>query len=120
MNQLLSSLSLAQLRRAIVIREQIESLEKELAAVLGGTAAAAPAARAKKRTMSPAARAKIGAAQRARWAKQKGVKGAVAAAKAPEKPKRKVTPAGRRRLSALAKARWAKVKAAGKSSLKAG
>ena len=126
MNQLLSSLSVAQLRRAIEIREKIEALEKELVGIQGVSSVssvAAPAASGKKRTMSPAARAKIAAAQKARWAERKGKKSAAPAAKAvaksEPKPKRKLTAAGRRRLAALAKARWMKARAAGKTSLAA-
>jgi len=134
MNQTLSSLSVAQLRRAIDIRERIEALEKELASIQGLSPAPGPAASkktAKKRTMSPEARAKIAASQKAVWAKRKGKKttSAKAAPKAPAKaapkapaepasqPKRKLSAAGRKRLSALAKARWAEVHAAGKTSL---
>lgn len=130
MNQSLSSLSVAQLRQAIVVREKIEALEKELISILGGTPVAAPAESAesgKKRQMSPEARAKIGAAQKARWAKQKRAKPAPLPARGQEKPeskpkqpKRKMSPAGRRRLSELAIGRWAKVRASGKTSLKAG
>ncbi len=134
MNQTLSSLSVAQLRRAIAIREEIEALEKELASIQGLSPAPVPAPSkkaAKKRTMSPEARAKIAASQKAVWAKRKGKKTTVAkvATKAPAKsptkapakpasqPKRKLSPAGRKRLSALAKARWAAAHAAGKTSL---
>ncbi len=126
MNQTLSSLSVAQLRRAIAIREEIEALEKELASIQGLSPAPVPAPSkkaAKKRTMSPEARAKIAASQKAVWAKRKGKKTTVAkvATKAPAKPasqpKRKLSPAGRKRLSALAKARWAAAHAAGKISL---
>jgi len=126
MNQTLSSLSVAQLRRAIDIRERIEALEKELASIQGLSPAPGPAASkktAKKRTMSPEARAKIAASQKAVWAKRKGKKttSAKAAPKAPaepaSQPKRKLSAAGRKRLSALAKARWAEVHAAGKTSL---
>jgi hypothetical protein len=64
--------------------------------------------------MSAAAKARIAAAQRARWAK---VKGRAAAPKKEVKKKRKVSAATKARLAAIAKARWAKVKAAGKSAL---
>ncbi|MST94807.1 MAG: hypothetical protein EXS33_06000 [Pedosphaera sp.] len=60
--------------------------------------------------MSAAGRAKISAAQRVRWAKQKSVKPAPAPA-AP-KAKRKISAAARARMIAGAKARWAKVRAA--------
>jgi hypothetical protein len=62
--------------------------------------------------MSAQARAKIAAAQRARWAKAKGRSGG--ASKAARKPKasagkRKggITPEGRARLAAAMRARWA-------------
>jgi len=55
--------------------------------------------------MSAAARAKIAAAARARWARIKGRRGA-AVQKAPQR-KGGLTPAGRRKLSQLMKARWA-------------
>ena len=63
--------------------------------------------------MSAAARAKIAAAQRARWAKQKGKavpkKAAVAQNKASSR--KPMSPAMRKKLSALMKARWAERKA---------
>ncbi|MDB6154708.1 MAG: hypothetical protein JWL90_3161 [Chthoniobacteraceae bacterium] len=86
--------SVQQLQRAVQIAEQIEALEQELNSLLSqsapasapapaktsqsnGSAKQAPAAKSKpagkgKRTMSPETREKIAAAQRARWAKQKG------------------------------------------------
>jgi hypothetical protein len=54
------------------------------------------------RTISPAGRARIAAAQRARWAKVKGQK-AVGAHKG-----RTMSPAARKRIIAAQKARWAK------------
>ena len=60
--------------------------------------------------MSKSARAKIGAAQKARWAKLKGT------AKSAGKPKRKMSAAARALISAAQKARWAKVKAAQKGA----
>ena len=119
----LSSLSVAELKRAIAIKEQIESLEKQLTSVLGGKASTPSVGSTpkKKRTMSAAARARIAAAQRARWAKQKQSKAAprkaAAAAKAAPKAKRKLSPAARARIAKLTKARWAKARAAGKTKL---
>ena len=101
--------SLEQLKRAIAISEQIDALQSQLAAVLGGSspasakAAASGKSRKGKRTVSPEARAKMAAAQRARWAKRKG---AAAPAAKPEKKKRGLTPEGRARLAAAMKARW--------------
>lgn len=78
--------SVDQLKRALAIKEQIASLEAELTSVLGGTAAPAAATAKrkytkkaaavvadapKKRTMSAEGRARIIAAQKARWAKSK-------------------------------------------------
>jgi hypothetical protein len=63
--------------------------------------------------MSAAARRKIAAAQKARWAKVKDGK----SEKPGLKPKRKMSAAGRARIAAAAKARWAKAKAAGRKSL---
>ena len=76
MNTLLS-LTATQLKHAAAIKEKITSLEKELVAILGGAPAAkAPAAKPvkKKRKMSAAGRARIAAAQKARWAKIKAAK----------------------------------------------
>jgi len=55
------------------------------------------------RTVSAAGRARIAAAQRARWAKVKGRKVISITV-----PKRKMSPAARRRIVAAQKARWAK------------
>jgi len=106
----LSSLTSAQLRRAAGLKEKIDALNKKLASILGGSAPA-PAKAPKKRRMSAAGRAKIAAAQKARWAKAKGVRSAKPA------KKRKMSAAAKARISAAAKARWAKAKAAGKKSL---
>ena len=122
MSNQLSSLTTVQLRRAADLKEKIEALNKELAVILGATSSVATAAPVKgKRKMSAAARAKIAAAQKARWAKAKVGKVAVKptvkpAAKPAAKPS-KMSPAAKARLSAIAKARWAKVKATGKKTL---
>jgi hypothetical protein len=68
--------------------------------------------------MSPAARARIGAAQRKRWAKLKRGEDSYASDAAPvEKKKRRLNRAARAKLSAAAKARWARAKASGQSTL---
>ena len=107
----MTNLSASQLRHAADIKDEIESLENDLARLLG-TADGAAAPR-KRRKMSASARAKIAAAQRARWAKHHGTK----APKSAAKPRRKVSAAVRKRLAESAKARWAKAKAAGKTTL---
>ncbi len=106
----LGTLTVAQLKRAIAIKEQIEALESELGALLDTRA---PQARPGKRKVSAAGRARIAAAQRARWAKVRAATGG----RKPVRRKRKFSAAARAALSASAKARWAKVKAAGKSRL---
>jgi hypothetical protein len=61
----------------------------------------------KKRHMSASARARIAAAQRARWAKQKGQAATNSKATVKRSKSGGISAAGRRRLSALMKARWA-------------
>jgi hypothetical protein len=122
--------TLDQWKRGLAIAEQIAVLEKELAAILHGQSiAASPAAKAapvtgkrKKGKMSAAGRARIVAAQKARWAKIKAGKKVPAgskvsakaqAPKAPEKKKKKRTmsPEVKAKLAAAMKARWAAAKA---------
>jgi hypothetical protein len=123
------------LRRAANIQERIQTLQEELSELLGSevTSPAAVTEKPKRRKVSAAGIARMRAAQKARWAKIKGVapkrklsaqgianiragvaKRMAARGKA---PKRKMSAAGKARLSALAKARWAKAKAAGKTKL---
>jgi len=70
-----------QLKRAAAIKEQIESLSRELSAILGASAKSAPASNKGRRTMSAAVKKKIAAAQRARWANLRRKSGNSAAAK---------------------------------------
>jgi hypothetical protein len=107
----INDLSVQQLRQAANLKEQIEALEKELSQLLG--AAAKPdAAKApkKKGGMSAAGRAKVAAAQKARWAKIRAAKPIVKAAK-PAKKKFTMSASAKAKISAAAKARWAKIKA---------
>ena len=123
-------LSTSQLRQALQLREQIETLESKLNALLGGGNGSAgtsakvgrPAGRSKgKRTMSPEARERIRAAQQARWAKVKGKSApakATTAKAAPTKAQPKarrggLTAEGRAKLAAAMKARWAARKKGG-------
>jgi hypothetical protein len=103
-----------QLKHAAAIAEQIEKLQAELNSVLGSsaevsTASSGPSSapskgkRGGKRFISEEARAKMAAAQKARWAKRKAG-GAVPSA--PAKANKGLTPAGRARLAAAMKARW--------------
>lgn len=66
-----------------------------------------------KRTMSPAARARIAAAQKARWAAyRKGSSSGATSKAATAKPKRKLSAAGRQAIIDATKRRWAAAKAA--------
>jgi hypothetical protein len=58
-----------------------------------------------RRKLSAKGRARIAAAQRARWARVNGLK-VIAIAK----PKRTMSPSARRKIAAAQRARWAKVK----------
>ncbi len=78
--------SLAQLRQALAIAQQIQTLEAQLKAVLSGggsvesgvignaKATVAKPARKKRRKMSAEGKARIAAAQKARWAAFKKAK----------------------------------------------
>ena len=74
-SNLLTRLSVKELKRAVVIRERIDGLQRDLDRITGPQAApvknGAPR-RGKKRRMSAAARARISAAMKARWAKRNG------------------------------------------------
>jgi Cu/Ag efflux pump CusA len=123
---LLNYVSSAALRQAAVIKEKIEALQSEFANALNSTTLSisvttAPVAKSdkKKRGMSAAAKKKIAAAQKIRWAKfhaaRNSVKPAKAVKAAPVKPAAKkggISAAGRAKIAAAAKARWAKVRAA--------
>src|SRR6185312_11970921 len=106
---MISNLSAAQFRRAATIKDQIDSLQSELDRLLGGSANSSTSG---KRTLSTAARAKIAAAQRARWAKVNGKKAGKS-----KTGRRTMSAAARAKIAAAAKARWAKAKAAGRKSL---
>ena len=110
------NLTPAQLRHAADLQEQIEKLQKEVADIIfvgGKEHVPVQAAKPGRRKMSASARAKIAAAQRARWAalKAKGP-GKAAAAKSAKIGRRKMSAEARARIAAAARARWAKVRAA--------
>lgn len=73
-----SNLTANQLRQAAGLKDKIEALNKKLAVIVGysaaKTAGAPPAAKKIRRKMSAAARAKIAAAQKLRWAKVNAAK----------------------------------------------
>lgn len=109
--------TLTQLKEAVAIAEQIEKLQAELAGLVGGSVSvasvlktvSAPAAKAGKRTMSPEARERIAAAQRARWARSKGTSTPAPkpVVKSPS-GKRFVSAESRAKMAAAQHARWAR------------
>jgi hypothetical protein len=114
--------SSAALRRALTIQKQIERLQHELAGLF--VSAKAPTripidkgpGRRRRGKLSAAGRARIIAAQKARWAKLKGRK-AAGKQGAKKKRKGKMSAAARAKLSAMLKARWALRKKQGKTKL---
>jgi len=109
------NLTPAQLKHAADIKEQITALEEELKAIIGGGNGAPAPFRSRRNNVSAAGRARIAAAQRARWAKFRGGKpGKSAGAKTRT---RTMSAAAKAKIAAAARARWAKAKAAGKNSL---
>jgi hypothetical protein len=116
MKSSLSDFSVVELRRVVALKERIETLEKQLDALTGGSGeagAAAPPSAPAKRTLSAAHRRKLvkalAKARKIRWAKAKAA-GTSGAAPAPKK--RRLSAAGRAAIAAGAKARWAKIRAA--------
>lgn len=101
-------------------KARIEARLSAINKVLGGEVSVAPAptaTRGGRRTFSAATKAKMAAAQKARWAKLKGkptiptTATTSPSAPAPKK-KRKMSAAGKANIRAAVKARWAKVAAA--------
>jgi hypothetical protein len=96
------NLSLEQLKEALNIREQIDALENRLASLFsGGRASTAPVAssakRGGRRRMTAATRAKMAAAQKARWAKKQGTADTGSAGTSATPKKRRISAAGRKR-----------------------
>lgn len=100
-NASITDLTTTQLRRAVAIKEQIESLESELSAMLGG-----PQANAKRRGRPKKASRDSDVAAKLE-----------ASSKEPAKKRRKFSAAARAKMRNAAKARWAAAKAKGKSTL---
>ena len=76
-NNPLAKLSVLQLKRAVAIREQMQTLQNELDRLAGGQSASgtnSAAPQKKKGKMSAEARAKLSASMTARWAKIKAAK----------------------------------------------
>jgi hypothetical protein len=116
----LAKLTVAQLKTAIEIRKKIDALQAQLAALPKSTddiPTAVPGKRPKG-GMSKAGRARIAAAQRARWARQKGAKKTAPTVKAGPAGKRKMSATARAHIAAAARARWARHRAAKAAAIK--
>jgi len=128
----ITTLSPQQLRKAANLKENIDALQEQLTAILGGGETPTPVApeepgrpkngrRKRRKKVSAEGRANISAAAKARWAARKMVRKSVTVAVDPEqpleKPNRKRSAAWSKALSEAMKARWARARRAGKSSL---
>ena len=108
------------------LRQEASRIENAIAALVGlgsqparrgrppKVSQAKPASGQKRRRMSPAARARIGAAKKAWWAKRKGKARSKKATAVSKKStgRKPMSPALRKKLSAMMKARWAERKKA--------
>ena len=99
------------------LKEELGRIEGAIAALVGLGSHPAPRRgrppkTQTKRTMSASARAKISAAQKARWAKQKDKPASKQAQAAPKKAtvRHPMSADAKKKLSALMKARWAERK----------
>ena len=105
------------------LRQEASRIEHAIAALTGlgsqpvrrgrppNRSQAKPASTKKRRRMSPAARARIGAAKKAWWAKQKGKPKKRTAVSKKTTGRKPMSAAMRKKLSAMMKARWAARKA---------
>jgi hypothetical protein len=108
----LTSLTVNELHRIVAIKEHIEKLQGEIASIAGDGGEIPVPFKATRRRMSAAARARIAAGQRARWARVKAAKDDAA-----PKKRRKMSAAAKAKLAAAARARWKKAIAPGKKRL---
>jgi hypothetical protein len=105
------------------LREERDRLDRAIAALESMAEITAPrrvgrrrSARTRRRTMSPAARRRIAAAQRERWKKFRASQRSVGrkAVSPTSRGRRHISPAGLARIKAAQRKRWAKVRRAGK------
>ena len=101
------------IEKALHIRKQIEALQESLRELYGdgrqplSVEKSTPSKDARMGKRSAATRAKMKAAQQARWAKKKGVSTPAPVAKTAKK-KRVVSKASRAKMAAAQRARWSK------------
>jgi hypothetical protein len=96
------------------LKERITSLQGDLKQILVTSAETTAIAAPKLRKLSVAARARIGAAAKARWAKMRRK---ISQARSAVRSKRRISQTAKARLSAKAKARWKRAKAEGRTTL---
>jgi cell division septum initiation protein DivIVA len=100
-------------------KAQLDQRITELRAMLNGgspqAAAVSEPSPRKGRKMSAAARRRIAAAQKARWAKVRGESGSGPAKVKAPRPKRRISPEGMKRIIAATKKRWRLQKAAARA-----
>ncbi len=110
-SNLLTTLSVKDLKQAVAIRERIDGLQRDLDRITGAQVALVRngASRRKQGKMSAAARARISAAMKARWAKRRGKQRGSTLAAAKAKARTPVAPLKERIVQTL--------KTAGKSGV---
>jgi hypothetical protein len=105
----LLDLTAEQLKRAASIKEQITGLQKELATILGMPSTDGMPTNNRRTTMSAAAKRRIAAAQKARWARLRSAK--TASTSKPGAKKKSMSAATKAKVAAKLKAYWAAKKA---------
>lgn len=99
------------------LQKDLNKLNAAIDALRGAASAGRTTGTGKRPTLSAAGRARIAAAQRARWAKLRGKSTQKSNIVTMPAKKRTMSPAARRKIAAAQRARWAKVK--GKNAAKA-
>ena len=106
---------IAAIEKALNIRKKIEALQESLSEIYSGTVphVSPKSVDGRKGKRSAAARAKMAAAQKARWAKKNAASTSPAESVTKARKKRKtMSPEARAKIAAAQRARWAKQKAA--------
>jgi hypothetical protein len=94
-----------------VILQRIAEIQSQLRGAGAGKSTGEKMAGGRKRVMSAAARKRIAAAQRKRWAAYHDSTGGKPAAKKTGSKKRRLSPEGRARIAEAARKRWAAARA---------
>jgi hypothetical protein len=107
----LANLSAQQLRQAVAVQERIEALEQELTAIFSRSQSPTTKAPNGRGRLSPAARARIAAAQRLRWARHREKSPAASSRRTHAlKRGRTLSPEARARIANAQRLRWAKAR----------